>query len=286
MIGDVTQRRCINNCGGKVGVGISSPDATLDVRSSGIDVGAQIQISNYNKSHALTLFPGRQNDPNPFLSWITNDALRFVTFDDAIYNGYQELMRIESSGNVGIGVDDPDAKLEINGQIKITGGSPGEGKVLTSDADGLGTWEDKKIGFYAYLTSNSTPLSNAIETQLTSFTENFDDGNAFNNSTGEYTIPSDGIYQFNVHSYWTSSSNVTDTPTMIRIKKNGSIIAQASRHVTLTTYSENTNAFIMEKLNTGDIITFHIFYVNSTNPLSVSGGNASTRSFVSGFKVY
>ncbi|MBN2197627.1 discoidin domain-containing protein [Candidatus Wolfebacteria bacterium] len=43
-------------------------------------------------------------------------------------------------GNVGIGTTSPGAKLEIAGQIKITGGSPGSGKVLTSDADGFAIW--------------------------------------------------------------------------------------------------------------------------------------------------
>ena len=32
-------------------------------------------------------------------------------------------------------------KVEIIGQIKITGGSPAVGKVLTSDSEGLGTWQ-------------------------------------------------------------------------------------------------------------------------------------------------
>jgi hypothetical protein len=49
--------------------------------------------------------------------------------------------------NLGLGVDPSgDAKLEINGQIKITQGSPGANKVLTSDANGLATWEDPASG--------------------------------------------------------------------------------------------------------------------------------------------
>ena len=44
------------------------------------------------------------------------------------------------NGNVGIGVTDPDARLEVNGQLKITGGSPGTNKVLVSDANGLASW--------------------------------------------------------------------------------------------------------------------------------------------------
>ncbi len=46
-----------------------------------------------------------------------------------------------STGNVGIGVTNPAAKLDVNGQIKISGGSPGTGKVLTCDNNGLATWE-------------------------------------------------------------------------------------------------------------------------------------------------
>jgi hypothetical protein len=47
---------------------------------------------------------------------------------------------IVSQGNVGIGTASPAVELEVAGQVKITGGTPGEGKVLTSDATGTGTW--------------------------------------------------------------------------------------------------------------------------------------------------
>ena len=62
------------------------------------------------------------------------------------------------SGKVQIYGDDPssssamliatfeDANLTLAGQIKIAGGSPGADKVLTSDANGLATWEDASGG--------------------------------------------------------------------------------------------------------------------------------------------
>ena len=50
-------------------------------------------------------------------------------------------MLLDTSGNLGIGTSTGTAKLEVAGQVKFTGGSPGAGKVLTSDANGLATWE-------------------------------------------------------------------------------------------------------------------------------------------------
>jgi hypothetical protein len=55
-------------------------------------------------------------------------------------NAGNPLLTIRADGNVGIGLLDPDAALHIFGQVKITGGTPGLGRVLTSDADGLASW--------------------------------------------------------------------------------------------------------------------------------------------------
>jgi len=51
-----------------------------------------------------------------------------------------EVIRINNS-NVGIGVNNPVAKLDISGQIKIADGTQGAGKVLTSDTNGFASWQ-------------------------------------------------------------------------------------------------------------------------------------------------
>lgn len=48
--------------------------------------------------------------------------------------------------NVGIGTTAPGAALEVAGQVKITGGTPGANKVLTSDANGLANWQTPNGG--------------------------------------------------------------------------------------------------------------------------------------------
>jgi len=50
-------------------------------------------------------------------------------------------MVIRETGKIGIGTINPGAKLEIVGDIKIVNGTQGAGKVLTSDATGLASWQ-------------------------------------------------------------------------------------------------------------------------------------------------
>ena len=75
-------------------------------------------------------------------------------------------------GNVGIGTANPGATLEVNGQVKITGGTPGADKVLTSDAAGLASWKQNPSGVkvvWAELASNKN-FAGAGETRLLTVT--------------------------------------------------------------------------------------------------------------------
>ncbi|MHC1776281.1 MAG: fibrobacter succinogenes major paralogous domain-containing protein [Lentimicrobium sp.] len=88
---------------GNIGIGTSAPTATLDLRGNSNDGGVVFQIGNSDLSHRLLLFGGRQNDPLPFINWSHGDALRFMTND----YGWPEMMRISSSGQLGIGTSAP-----------------------------------------------------------------------------------------------------------------------------------------------------------------------------------
>ncbi len=71
----------------------------------------------------------------------TVSLMEFNTIVDILRNWFFDNV----TGYMGLGTDTPDAKLDVAGQVKISGGSPGIGKVLTSDATGLATWEDTAI---------------------------------------------------------------------------------------------------------------------------------------------
>ena len=72
--------------------------------------------------------------------WVETDPLFEIGIGTDDSNRINALTVLKN-GNVGIGVANPATELEVAGQIKITGGNPGVGKVLTSDANGLASWE-------------------------------------------------------------------------------------------------------------------------------------------------
>jgi hypothetical protein len=80
----------------------------------------------------------------------------FFTFGAPSPSGLVERISILDGGNVGIGNINPLAKLDVNGQIKISGGIPGLGKLLESDATGLATWVDKSASFLPLGSNGST----------------------------------------------------------------------------------------------------------------------------------
>jgi hypothetical protein len=52
-----------------------------------------------------------------------------------------ERMRIDVSGNVGIGTTSPGAKLDVTGSIRMVDGNQGTGKILVSGSTGIGSWQ-------------------------------------------------------------------------------------------------------------------------------------------------
>jgi hypothetical protein len=111
--------------GGSVGIGTNNPDQRFSIRGAVPDDGPQLSMGNSDLSHRLLLFPGRQNDPNPFVLWSSNDPLRFATNQ----NGFSEWMRINSNGNVGIGTINPTYKLDVSGTGHFLSGVTGNNSI-------------------------------------------------------------------------------------------------------------------------------------------------------------
>ena len=84
---------------------------------------------------------------------------------------------VTTSGNVGLGTVSPSAKLEINngtvnGALKIIDGTQGDGKVLTSDANGLATWKSPTVTNVTGVTpSSSTPYGTSTDKYMNAYVD-------------------------------------------------------------------------------------------------------------------
>ncbi len=112
-------RRMTILSGGNVGIGITNPGATLDVRAS----GAVIRM--FNDGITDRGIDIKADNNAVIFNTLTGGSATPIVFQI----GGNEEMRINLNGNVGIGVIDPDSTLEANGSGHFTGNLRVEGSM-------------------------------------------------------------------------------------------------------------------------------------------------------------
>jgi hypothetical protein len=120
-----------------------SVDETLTLRVKDDSIGTGVVRSIYNGHLIATEVIGTplSGGTDNLGSHLATQNIDLSTFK-LVGNGGTSGLSIDATGNVGIGTFSPSAPLDINGAIRIRGGSPGVGKVLTStDGTGIATWE-------------------------------------------------------------------------------------------------------------------------------------------------
>ncbi len=166
----------IKDNGTNVGIGTAFPLAKLDVNGNvkivdGTQGTGKVLTSDANGLSSWQAVPAPvETDPK-----VTNTTTNKV----AKWNGtaLTDGLITDDGTNIGIGTATPTAKLDVTGNIKIANGTQGEGKVLTSDANGLSSWQvvpppteiDPKVG---NLSVNKTPKWNGINLANGSITDN------------------------------------------------------------------------------------------------------------------
>jgi hypothetical protein len=144
-----------NNLGSSIGAfGEANNEAAATVTNA---YGVRGTVNNFNAGGAITTAAGGYFGVDRAAGTITNGYGIYLTTITATnkWSLYAADATAPSyfAGNVGIGTTAPSSALEVAGQVKITGGTPGAGKVLTSDAAGLATWSTAPAGAVSGLTS-------------------------------------------------------------------------------------------------------------------------------------
>lgn len=171
-----TPKLFVDGSSGNVGIGTTNPTSLLHINGSG----------------AMMKIVATANDPVLFFNnlsqnWYsgidTSDSNKFKIATSTLGSGY-DMFVINASGNVGIGTTAPTAKLDIDGQIRIRGGSPAADRVLRSDADGLATWVDPST-----LPAGSVRLNNILAATGTNTIDSLTNEQVWNWSTASTHNP-------------------------------------------------------------------------------------------------
>ena len=128
-------------------------DPSISLKSNYTDNGTKISyneiIMNAGTSK-VNIISADNNAEDAILSIQADESISFQSsIDNASSwpNDSKKTMTIDLvNGRVGINEPNPDSRLHVNGQVKIEGGVPDSGKVLTSDVDGLASWEYVNFG--------------------------------------------------------------------------------------------------------------------------------------------
>lgn len=185
-----------------------------------------------------------------------------------------------NGGNVGIGTVTPSASLEINGSVKIKDGTEGQDKVLTSDATGLASWQNAiaHVGFKASTNGNQA-FADASYNPVTFTTVEFDDGNNYDTTTSTFTVPSDGVYHFDINV--TVDGGAGGSQCYFYLFAAGNLAAGTQQTVTSTEIKAMTISVNL-KLIQGDTVYISSFPYGANSTVYFGSG----MSYFSGYKVY
>lgn len=107
--------------------------------------------------------------------------------------------------SIGLGTNSPSARLEVRGNVRIVDGNEGDGKILTSDANGKASWQNAAyssndrvlVKFSGFDTDSAVTFPSVVYTNGTGIT--------YNTTLKRFIVNKTGLYRFNGAMALTSS---------------------------------------------------------------------------------
>ena len=214
--------------GGNVGIGTDNPGQKLDVTGNIAANSIYLYDSTSNDRNVLDL----DGSDNLQISTGTSTGSRAIT----LFTEGSEKMRISSTGNVGINITNPSAKLHVNGSsiiqlpgssnyFKIEGDVDGNLFYAKNDSIGIGTTSPGyKLDVYGQGFFNSGIITNtAVAVKLKQAAGTLNDATEFRVGGGEFKMYSgrdSGLHQAFV---FATGDNYTSGSERMRITSAGAI---------------------------------------------------------------
>ncbi len=217
-------------------------------------------------------------------------------------NDYRGVAGSTISGTALYGNSISGYALETSGNVKIAGGntSPGNGKVLTSDASGNATWQTPssapKVAFRAKnVNANFVSIPNTTFTKVEYSQEDYDFGGNFTPNTGSssantgtFTAPMNGVYHFAAQAQLTF--NLVAPIYIIRfrlmLRRSGNVSEIASvEDRPWDTMPDNSQLNTDVYLQAGDQVWLEMYHDNQSFLASDLDGGA-VRNFFTGHLVF
>lgn len=126
---------------GYLGVGVTSPASLLDLYGTGSRENITLKSNNATFGPELRLTSTATNGHEwRVVSGSSSNTYGAGSFELWDHTAGQSRFGITSDGKVGIGNTAPTAKLDVAGTVRIADGSQANGRILSCDANGTGTW--------------------------------------------------------------------------------------------------------------------------------------------------
>ena len=216
--------------------------------------------------------------PSSTTAWVATD--RLFGIGNGVTGSNSDAMVILKNGNIGIGTSTPSYRLSVisptAGAIQIQDGTQAAGYILTSDANGIGTWQKTSVN------STSATLGAGVNIPYTTTGSYLNTGSTITLPPGKFSVTvsmlmTTGSASANNTSFWLRTSffdavgNTTPSADIV-----GSPLASGGL-IGPATYSMLTGTIIINNTSGGNKTYYYkagnVAVTTSTVTLSNFGGN-------------